>query len=213
MGAPGRERGGSREGGKREGARQKGTPPGRGALRAHTRDIGLGHQCWWPAMASVPWSLPLSSATPALPATESGCRWCMGASGPFFLPVRSLLPCDEGRGKAEADLGSQRNQKDGAGKERVSVRWGNGRNEKSGSLSFLFFLPRCGPAAWVGKVSPGRGSRVSLAFHQNLCSQRSFQHLTSRLDPPKLGQRLTLGDLREPGASSWAHAGGFGAYS
>lgn len=157
MGAPGRERGGSMEGGKRQGARQKGTPPGRGALRAHTRDIGRGHQCRWPAMASVPWSLPLSSATLALPAMESGCRWCMGASGAFFLPVRSLLPYDKGRGKAEADLGSQRNQKDGAGKEKVSVRWGNGRNEKSGSLSFLFFLPYVGQLPGSAKSVQGGG--------------------------------------------------------
>lgn len=53
------------EQGRREKARQGGPPPQAEALSEPTpRVIGLGCWGWWPTMASVPQSLPLSSCNP-----------------------------------------------------------------------------------------------------------------------------------------------------
>lgn len=135
-------------------------PTAQAALRACARAIGLVGVSGQPRPQSLSFC-PLSSRTPALLPTELGCRWCVLGSGPLFLPESLGLS----RGGSRA--GVSEGQDGSAGREKVSTHWGSGRNQKASPLSFLLFL----------QSQSSEGPQASLASHQSLCGQGSFQDL------------------------------------
>lgn len=182
--------------------------PGRGALRAHTHAIGLGQLRWWPALASVPQNLPLSSCNPKT--VELGCTWCVGGSGPFFLPVRPLVPYAEGWGKVEAELGSQGNKTDWAGQETVSTQCREWKKLENQPTLFSALLGK----RWAGCLGQQGQSREGVSGKFGFSSEALQPEihpasLTSCPDPPRPGKLLALGGPRSPRAYSWALTGGF----
>lgn len=119
------------------------------------------HPCTWPGLSVLVASHGLGSPASALyppvtPGTaghaiivQMACWWIRSP-----LPPASCLRLSQGVGR----VGSQRSRMDRTGKKSLHVvgTWKKLENQ----LSSLFaVLPRCGPAAWVSKVSLGRRLR------------------------------------------------------
>lgn len=104
---------------------------------------------------------------------------------------------------AEAELGSH---KDGLGRQKESLHAMEAWRELGRQpFLLLLFLPRCGPAARVSKVTLGRGLRSVGLFIRASAAKVLPASLRRLHDPPKTGQGLlALRDHREPpGAASW----------
>lgn len=176
----------NRKGGSKKEKRglEKDDPIGRGALRVCVRALGLGCQCWWPAMALVPQSLPFILMQP-----QHCWPWSRGTDG--MLVDQAPSSCRLG---PWAEPGWRQSwvsqEQDGSGWQRESLHMVGVWKKRENQPSLLFALSaRFGPAAWVSG-QPREGS------HQRLCSQRSFQHPAGCLIHDD--DRQPLLTLREP---------------
>ena len=84
-------------------------------------------QCYWPVVASVPQSLPFIFLPPL------HCwlwTWDANVMSEDQVPSSCCL-------MPRAELGSQRRRMDRAGKEKVFMRWGHGKNWGDSPFSFF----------------------------------------------------------------------------